>query len=105
MHPSINQTVSSGGAHREVGALEVQGGAGAAEGVQVVVVQQDVDGDAALTGRLHQVTQQVYVGEHIHHQGDHLGHRARDSRYTGEGEGERERETETETERERLELG
>ena len=35
-------------------------------------VQQDVDGDGASRRRLHQVLQDVQVGQQVHHYGNHL---------------------------------
>ena len=59
--------------YAQVRVLDVQGGARVPEVAQVLLVQQDVDGDAALVGRLHEVAEQIHVREHVHHQRYHLG--------------------------------
>lgn len=66
--------------YAQVGVLDVECGAHVCEAAQVLVVQQDVDGDPALVGRLHQITQQVHVCEHVHHQRDHLQPRRQEGR-------------------------
>lgn len=58
--------------YTEVRVLNIQRGAHACEVSEVLLVQQDVDGDSALVGRLHEVAEQVHVREHVHHHGDHL---------------------------------
>lgn len=58
--------------YTEVRVLNIQRGAHFCEVSEVLLVQQDVDGDSALVGRLHEVAEQVHVREHVHHHGDHL---------------------------------
>lgn len=58
--------------HPQVLGADVQPGAHVQEVRHAVVVQQDVDGHRAAPGGVHQVLQDLEVGEQVHHDGDHL---------------------------------
>lgn len=62
-------------AYVQVRVLDVERRAHVREVVQALLVQQDVDGDPALVGRLHEIAQQVHVREDVHHQRDDLWRR------------------------------
>lgn len=53
--------------YTQVRVLNVERGAHVCEVHEVLLIQQDVDGDPAFVGRLHEVTQQVHICEHVHH--------------------------------------
>lgn len=58
--------------YAQVCVLDIEHGTHVDKVMQILVVQQDVDGDPPLVGSFHQVAQQVNISKDVHHQRYHL---------------------------------
>jgi len=72
-------------ADRQVPSVEVHLVAHLQEVPQVLLGQEQVDGDAAPARGLHEVTQKLHVGEYVHHNSHHLGREGELSPARGQG--------------------
>lgn len=74
-------------ADQQVSCIEVHLVAHFQEMPQVLLSEKQVDGDTTPTGGLHEVTEELHVGEHIHHHSHHLreGGKAQPSLGAGAG--------------------